>query len=302
VTPCKLYSYFTVIAIAALLAACDHPNLDAASGPVAVRINGAPITVAELNAAMSGEPAPSSNATQSASQVVLDQLIQERLLVQNAREAKIDRDPQVMLAMDSAKRAVLADEWLRRTVPADAATSDQDIASYFHQHPELFSGRRAFTFRLAVVEMTAEQFPIIQERLAKTGKLDQLLEYLRAKNFHYVASESIRSSEQLPAYLLRQFEELKVGDIAGFPSGDGFDLVQLLNVRPDPIDEKAVRPLIAKILQQQMRTARAEAAIASLRSAAKIELVGQFKAESSATQTSGPSADRVVEGIATGIN
>jgi EpsD family peptidyl-prolyl cis-trans isomerase len=300
-TRCARASRLTLIAIAAVSAACSQSSPGAGSAQVAARVNGAAITVPQLNAAMPHGAEDAPIVSQATSKTVLEQLIQQQLLVQKAQQAKIDRDPQVMLAIESAKRSVLADEWLRRAVADVPAPSDQDITGYFNQHPELFSRRRAFSFRLAVLQAPADQLPKIQEQLAKAKSLDHVLEYSRANNLHYVINASSRSSEQLPADLLRRFADLKEGDVTAFAYGDAIDLVELLSVRPEPIDEAQARPLIAKLMQQQRINERAEAALKSLKAAAKIELIGDFKPKANALPNPAPAANGVVEGIATGL-
>jgi EpsD family peptidyl-prolyl cis-trans isomerase len=165
-----------LFAIAAMIAACAEATVNTPPEHVAATVNGAPITAAELDAAILQSIKGSPDASAATSAAVLQQLIATELLVQNARDAKVDRDPQVMLAMQDARGAVLANEWLRRAVAGASAPSDQDVKDYFLQHAELFSGRRTFTFRLAEVQAPANDLPKLQEQLAKTKNLDTVLD------------------------------------------------------------------------------------------------------------------------------
>ena len=286
--------------IAVMLAACGEVTVNSPPAQVAATVNGTPITAAELDAATPQTPNGTPDAYKATSAAVLQRLIEQRLLVQEAREAKLDRDPEVMLAMENAKRTTLANEWLRRAISDIPPPSDHDIQDYFSQHPELFSGRRAYAFRLAVVQAPPNELPKIQEQLAKTKSLDEVLHYLRANNRHFVDEVLNMDSEQLPEDLLRRFQEIKQGDEIAFVSDDSIHIAQLISERAEPLDVAQARPLIETLLRTKIEKEHVETELAPLRANAKIELVGDFRPEASSSG-GGPNADRVTEGIAAGL-
>jgi EpsD family peptidyl-prolyl cis-trans isomerase len=293
-----------LFATAAMFAACGETTVNAPPEHIAATVNGTPITAAELDAAMPQLPTGSPDASTATSAAILQQLIETELLVQKARATKVDRDPQVMLAMQDVRRAVLANEWLRRAVADAPAPSEQEVKNYFLEHAELFSGRRAFTFRLAEVQAPASDARGLQEQLAKTKNLDIVLDHLRVGNRPFTVDLLSKNSEQLPANLLHRLQELKDGDLAAFSVGDRVDLVQMLEARVAPIDESEARQLIEKTLVAQRTTERAEAAVSSLRAAAKIEMVGDFKdqvASGPAVSPTGPTAEQAGSHLAEGL-
>jgi len=291
----------TLLAIAAMLADCGDATMNAPTTRIAARVNGAPITAAELDAAMPQSLKGSPDTSTATSATVLQQIIATELLVQKARDAKVDRDPQVMLAMQDARRAVLANEWLRQAASDGSGPSDQDVRDYFLQHADLFSGRRAYTIRLVEVQASMNDLPKLQEQLAKTRNLDTVLDYLRAGNRQFHINQLSKNSEELSADLLQRFKELKDGDMIAFSNGDHVDLVQMMSARAAAIDESQARQLIQKTLVELRTTKRAEAAVSSLRASAKIEIVGDFNSPGTVPTNGVPTVREIQDGIATGI-
>ncbi len=241
------------------------------------KVNKSEITVSQLNAALARVPNLNPESTKAASKQVLQQLIDQELLVQKAREAKLDRNPGVVQALESARRAVLANAWLQQAGASVAQPSDQDIQAYFDQHPEYFSARRVYDYRAIPIRTTAAQVQSIQQQVAATPNLDSVLSALRASGTAVVVNPVTQSSEQLPPLLRTRFAQAKDGDILSFQQANGIELIQLVDSRAEPVDMAQARPFIQKFLLEQRRKQRLEQEIASLRAAASIEYLGEFK-------------------------
>jgi EpsD family peptidyl-prolyl cis-trans isomerase len=269
---------FTITAASLLLVACDKSGHILAP-TVAAKVNGSDITFAQIDQAMLRQPILGvSEQRWPTTAAALDELIDQELILQKAREAQIDRDPEVMQATQSARRAALANAWLRSAVGVVPTPTDQEIDDYLHHHPELASGRRFFNWRLASLQASPAQIAGIQQQIAGNMNFDEILAYLDANNLSYVKSQRTAASDQLSAESLKQLSAINPGDTALFASGGHFDLVQLTSGYAAPIDAGAVRPLIEAALSEERTKDTIEAKIASLRGSAKIEFVGDFKA------------------------
>ena len=297
-------------AVAALaLAACSRGSSETGASQLVAKVNKSEITVSQLNAALARVPNLNPESTKAASKQILQQLIDQELLVQKAREAKLDRNPGVVQALESARRAVLANAWLQQAGASVAEPSDQDVQAYFDQHPEYFTGRRVYDYRAIPIRTTAAQVQSIQQQVAATRNLDSVLSTVRAAGTAVVVNPVTQSSEQLPAPLRTRFAQAKDGDILSFPQANGIELIQLVGSRAEPVDMAQARPFIQKFLLEQRRKQHLEQEVASLRAAASIEYLGEFKpavsgaapapasAPASATGTTDPAA-----GIASGIH
>lgn len=278
-----------------------HAASAAAPSPqaVAARVNGEEITTAAVNAV---EPSLNDAGPHQASsaQKTLQALIDEQLLVQQADSAKLDRDPQVMTAIQDARRAVLIHEWLKREVGNIEQPSDESIASYYAAHPSAFSQRQIFYFRVAEIGGRPEQLQAIEKQCATSTSLvdAERLAELAGLSSHENTVE--KSSEQLPEDLRRRLAGGRAGNQLFINLlGTHLEVAQLTSSRPDPIDLPEAKPSIARILVNQWTKDRVDAAVTELRTKAKIELVASTPANGasvgSAPQTS------VEEDIAHGL-
>jgi len=297
-----------LLATALTLPACGNFSHGTDASAVVARVNGTAITADQVKQAMPPLSATASDADRkAASKAVLDALIQQEMLAQKAKEAKLDREPEVMLAMESAKRAVLADQWLKHSVGDAPAPSDQDIKDYIANHPEMFSQRKQYNFRVAAVQGNAADIAKIQEDTAKSHNFDASLQYLRDHQMKYAVSEQSRTGDQFPSDVLRKINDLKEGGEIAFPNGDHLEIAQLVSVKPAPVAVQGADPRVANLLTSQATNQRAQSALKMLAGSAKIELMGDFKQSTASTKApGGTTAPKVISsdvemGIAAGL-
>jgi EpsD family peptidyl-prolyl cis-trans isomerase len=285
--------------------ACDKSGHILAAPAVAARVNGAAITFAQVDQAMGRQPILGvSDHPWPTTAAALDELIDQELILQKAREAQIDRDPEVMQATQSARRMALANAWLRSAVGVVPAPTDLEIDDYLHHHPELASGRRFFIWQLANLQASAGQIADIQQQVARNMSFDEILGYLDANNLPYVKNQRAAASDQLSAESLKQLSAINPGDTALFTNDGHLELVQLTSEYAAPIDEGPVRALVETTLSQERTKDAGEAKIASLRASANIEFVGDFKALAPAPPSAAvaqPEAREIDQAIGKGL-
>jgi EpsD family peptidyl-prolyl cis-trans isomerase len=284
--------------------ACNRHDHAAYTSGIAARVNGTDITLAQVDRAKTRAPILNvSDYAWPTTEAVLDELIAQELILQKARAIQIDREPEVLQTMDSARRSALAYAWLRSAEDPVAAPTDQEIGDYLQQHPELLSGRRFFTWRSASLQLTPSQATVIQKQFGDSRNFDEMLGYLDTNNLHYLTSQQTVASDQLPAEMLTRLSAIKPGETALYANGDELELVQVTSEYAAPTDAGPVRPVAEGILTQQHLKATADTAIASLRAHAKIQFMGEFKAlaDASNTAVAPPEASEVTKGIASGL-
>src|SRR5689334_7509730 len=127
--------WLLLAASAAVAAACTRSD---EAGSVAARINGRELPVARL-----AEQAP--ERAQDAGRA-LERAIDQELLVQGAIDKKLDKDPRVAQAIDTARRQILAQAYLERVVAPVAASSRKEVHEFYERNPALFAQRRIYRF------------------------------------------------------------------------------------------------------------------------------------------------------------
>ena len=132
-----------MLCLAATLSGCGEPRAERAGARLAARVNGAEISL-RAGAASAGQ--------------ALEKIIDRELMVQQAIQAGLERDPAVREAIDASRRQVLAQAWLDK-VAAGRSVSRDEIHAFYTDNPALFAERRVYRVRETRV-LAAEQLPL----------------------------------------------------------------------------------------------------------------------------------------------
>ncbi|WP_341677860.1 EpsD family peptidyl-prolyl cis-trans isomerase [Niveibacterium sp. SC-1] len=278
----------SLVFLCALPAACARHDA-APSGQVVAKVNGSELTVHQLNYAIQRSGGAGGEA---GSRALLDRLVDQQLLVTAAEEKKLDRDPRVVLALDAARREVLARSYLEQMAATPASADSKAVRDYYQAHPELFAERSIYRFKQIVVP--GQLTPAAKAATASAATLDGVAAALRKENVKFTESQQQRAAEQLPMEVLPRMHALKPGQLLTIPADDGVMYVELVDARVEPMDEVAARPLIERFLGNKERGDAARTELARLKAGAKVEYLGQFaKADSPVVPVSiEPTADR----------
>lgn len=281
-----LYSAL-LIALVLAAASCGKSDVKKASGQVVAKVNGEEISVHQINNAIarSNDIAP-DEAKQAAAQT-LERIIDQELLVQRALKDKLDRDPQVMQAIQEAKRQILARAYIDKTAAAATTQSWEEIRKFYQDNPALFGRRRIYRVHELVVVAPQEKLAALKAAAAGAKSMQELAGWLKSHSLAFQAVTSHRPAEQIPANILAQLFEMREAQIAVVPTPRGASVVQLLEAQEAPLSEAQAAPVIERYLQSRTRLALAQAEVKKLREHAGIEYVGEFEAPRAQPTSSG---------------
>ncbi len=263
-----------IVLLCVAAAACEKAAADRAVQPVA-KVNGTEISLEQVR----------GSAAAGAAQA-LEKVIDRELLVQQALAARLDRDPQVLQAIDNARRQVLAQAYLESRASAAGGSSrpgelGDEVRAFYGDNPALFAERRVYRLRELLVSAPAEMMEVLRAEAAKARELEDLAAWLRGRGakFSYVGSTSglTQPAEQLPLAFLPQLARMKAGEIAVFATPLGASVLQLVHAEAAPLTEQQAAPLIEQFLAGRKRLETAAAEIRRLREVATIEYLGDFK-------------------------
>ena len=242
-----------------------------AAGRLAARVNGTEITMQQVGPLRAGNPLQA-----------LDKVIDRELLVQKALEAKLDREPRVVQAIEESRRQVLAQAWLERAAKEKAVPGADEVRAFYEENPALFAQRRIYKIREVTVAGAYDKAdPLLSQiraELASARDLDDVAGWLKWRNLKVSAvTGTTQAAEHLPLGYLPQLSRMKEGEMAVFPSAFGATVVQLVHAQEAPLSEREAAPLIEQFLSGRKRLELAAAEVKRLRGAASIEYVGDFK-------------------------
>ncbi|MCW0202615.1 MAG: EpsD family peptidyl-prolyl cis-trans isomerase [Rhodanobacter thiooxydans] len=263
----------------ALLAACGGESGDKkVATQVAAKVNSGEVSVHQINQVMQRTNVSSPEQAKAASRQVLERLIDQELLVQQAIDKKLDRDPKTLQAIEAAKREVLSRAYLEQVSAVAPKPTEADISAYYAEHPELFSERRIFSLRELAIQAGADFMPKLQQYMAEPRNMQQVAEWLRSENVRFTANAVTKPAEQLPLEMVKNIHKLKDGQVGIVRSGNTILLLEVAASRSVPVDEKAAQPVIEQFLFNQRKTELAKAEVKKLRESGKIEYLGEFSA------------------------
>ncbi|NWG38759.1 MAG: peptidyl-prolyl cis-trans isomerase, EpsD family [Hydrogenophilaceae bacterium] len=271
----------SILATTLLLAGCGDKKEGEGEAKsetqVAARVNSDEITVHQVNAAMQRLNAKvPQDKVQQASNAVLKGLVDQQLLVQKAIEDKLDRDPNIMQAIEAARTQILAQGYLQRKAQGAAKPTESEISDYIGKHPELFAERRAYRLQELVIQGAADKAEQIRAQLAASKNLEEFAQWLKSQNIAFRGSQAERAAEQLPAQLATQLMKTKPGQAIIANNNGVLTVILVVAAVNQPVPAEQAKPLAERILTAQKQRELAENEIKALRAAAKIEYLGAF--------------------------
>ncbi len=288
---CSAARPLAVIVACLLVAACGKSAPDAKpASQVAVKVNDVEITVHQLNQVLSRAGALSPEQSKVASRRALDQLVDQQLLVQKATEAKLDRSPEVMAALDASRRQILAQAYMEKAVAGAVAKPGTDeVRKFYDERPELFAERRIYRLQELAANVGADKLPALAELIGKTKNLNDIVAFLRANDIKFNANSAVRPAEQLPLDTLPMLAKMKDGEIAAMRNSGRFTIVQRVSAALTPLSIEEATPYIEQFIATQRRNELASTELKQLRQSAKVEFVGEFAQQAApATATAVP--------------
>lgn len=267
----------------------------AAGDAVLAKVGGVTITVQRFEQEMEHRAGgrPGRFATAEERRALLDEMVHERLLVEAARAAGYERDPEIVATLERLMAAKLERDRLDEDLAA-VEVSDEDVAAEYEASPETYTVpeqvRAALVFLEAPAGASAERRAELLRQQA-AAILAEAPEVDPAKGFgdlarRYSADRASRYVGGVVGWLVRgdryrwtaevveaAFALAAAGDVAEVDTANGRYLVRLIERRP-----AAIRPLadmadgIRRELVRRRQAARREAFYAGLRRQIAVEV------------------------------
>lgn len=286
------------MAMAIFLSGCGGDAESAKNSQVVAKVNDAELTVHQLNYELGLLGQAATQNTDKVAGQTLENIVNQQVVMQKAIAEKLDRDPQVMQALERARRQVLGQAYMSKVVASGAIMpSTQDVSDYYNQHPELFAKRRIYQIREILLDKTLP-FAEIQAQMNESKSLEKFVGWLDSKKVKMQSSVVVKPAEQLPLEMLSRLAQMRQGQIMAVETPTNFSLSILMGARDQPLNEAQATPAIQRFLTAQKRDKLAEAEIKRLRGEAKIELLGKFsekETEKAPVVTAAPAMENTVK-------
>lgn len=290
--PSRLATILAPLCGLLLLSACGGES-DGGGGAsqVAARVNSGEISVHQINATLARTPNLKQSDVSAASGRVLERLIDQELLVQSAVDGKLDRNPNVMQAIEAARREILARSFLEQYTAQAAPPTAAEIKAFYESNPALFAERRVYNLQEINASLDAAQSDELRQAVTDASNLNDIVNWLRERKLPFRVGGGVRAAEQLPLDALPKFAQMKDGQIGLLQSAGGVRVMFLAGSRAQPLELDKATPFIERFLTNQKKAEMARAEMKRLRDTAKIEYKGEFTAPSASVVDVGAAVD-----------
>ena len=210
---------------------------------VAVKVNSDEISVHQINFALQRLGKIPEQQLKQANGQVLEKLIDEQLLVQKAIEKKLDRDPRIVQAIETAKRQILSQGYLEQALATSSPISDSEAREFYNKRPELFGERRIYRFHEVTFQGQADLAEKLGARVKAAKSISEITTWLGEQKIGFNVSSATKAAEQLPLAVLPALHKMKDGELELIvnQSKTNYLVIQLAASQSSPMDEKAAR-------------------------------------------------------------
>lgn len=292
----------TFFVLCAVLSSGCGEKKDRSASQTAAKVNKDEITVHQINFVLQQQRGLRPEQADAASRQILERLIDQQLALQKSDDLKLDRDPRVVLALEAARREILARAYLEKVGEAAPKPTSDEVKKYYQDKPALFSERRIYSLQELAIEAKPEQVAELRDKLAAAKNIVDFTEYLKANDYRFTGNQAVRAAEQLPLNSLDAIARMKDGQAMVVPTPTGVQVVVLAGSRSQPVTEEQARPAIEAFLVNDRRRKLVEDDLKTLRSAAKIEYVGKFAEPAASAPAAAPLAAPAVAPAASGLS
>jgi EpsD family peptidyl-prolyl cis-trans isomerase len=277
------------VAMAALLVAGCGASAPAADSQVAVRINKGEVTVHQVQAVLKRQPRLLAEQPAAASAKVLDVLVEQELAAQAATDKGLEREPDVVQALQLARREVLARAYQEQLAANVSGPSSDEVDRYYDAHPAVFAQRRLYMLQEFAVEATAEQASSLAALAKRAKSADEVGSLLREAGLKQRTRRFVQAAEDVPAVVLEPLSKLEKGQSLAMTQGAVPRIFTLLDVQSAPIERRQAADVIAGYLVSERKRQLVAPAMKALRDAAEIKYQGAFA--NAATAAAAPAAN-----------
>lgn len=257
------------ILISTLLSSCHGSE---PGGQVLAVVDGKELTMSHFESALHNAAGGADPRDPEVRAKVAQGLIDQTLFTDAAEREGVDRDPEVMLAMERARSAVLAQAYLARITPTSPINVD-DLQAWYNAHPQVYRDRRQYLVTdVAVNSAPGVDLAALVAPLQKSLPLDKLVEMLRAKGADIEIRNYQFASDAVEPDMARAFAPLSPGEGYSFVEKGRRHFGRVERATPEPVEfADAALAIRDRMLTERVRSA-ADAKLEALRRTNSVKL------------------------------
>lgn len=268
-----------MLGTAALLSGCGDKAEP--TGQVVATVAGDEITSAELNGALPGNLPRNPKAAARMRSSVLEQLVAQRVVIQEAKRQNLDKSQAYLLAMRRAEGEILTDLLTRRVLQNIKTPDDAAIDAYIAQNSPRFADRVIFQTE----QVRAPANGVDPASLKEAHSLDAVVARLRVPETLVERRRSAIDSARLPAKTTRQLLALPPGEPFVVREGGLLLASTIQSIQKDPLTGDKAREAAIALMKQEAGARAVQRQYELLRKGVAVEYQTGFAPASSPSGT-----------------
>lgn len=262
----KRLAISTMCAAAALLAGCHK---GAPEGQVAATVNGEEVTLQELNTEIQASNIPQNMDKKAAQQQALQHIIDRKLLIDAARDKKIDKSPEFQAQKQRADELLLAQTYAKQQLSAVPVPTDGDIQKFMADHPNAFGNREALQLdqiRFRPNPGDVKKLAVIQQ----DHNLDAVAAHLTGLGIKFDRVKAGLDTAQVPTELIKAINNLPAGEPFVLPTNGIITVNVVIGHQTIPTDQAQARQAAVAAWRNQQFTKLISDQLKQFKDSAKI--------------------------------
>lgn len=282
----KRLAISTACALAALVAGCHK---GAPEGQVAANVNGDEVTLQELNTEIQADNVPQGVDKQVAQRQALQRIIDRKLLLDAAREKKIDKSPEYQSQKQRADELLLAQTYAKQQLAVIPVPTDAQISKFMTEHPNVFGNREI----LQLDQIRFRPGPSDLKKLSaikSDHNLDTVAQHLNGLGIKFERGKTGLDTAQAPTDLIKAINALPPGEPFVLPTNGIITVNAVIGRQSAPVDPVQARQAAVGAWRQEQFTKLITDQLKQLRDKGKITYQSGFAPPPPAKTPGAPAA------------
>lgn len=238
-----------------------------ATGQVVAVVNGEEVSLSELNAELRNAPAGGDKEVIRAA--ALQNLVNRKLLVQQARERGIDKDPDYLQRERRTADQVMIEMLGQQVTKNVPVPGPAEMDRFVQQNPQMFAERTVYNLDQIVFPQPADRNRL--KELEADHTLDAVATRLGAMKIPFQRQKGNLDTVATPPELLKQITALPAGEPFVLATGGNVVVSVVTGQTKAPITGEEARKVAAEVLRRNAVTDLAQKQLKQARDAANIE-------------------------------
>ena len=258
------------VGLALVISGCNKK----AEGQTVAVVNGEEITAAELNAELSNAKAPPGLDKKDVRSRVLQQMIDRRLLAQQAKKDGVDKSPDFLNRERRMHEDLLIGMLASRQMDTTRLPSASEIQRFQASRPEMFAKREQWN--LDQIRFTMPTDPAVRSKLDATKSLDGVAKTLTDAKITFDRQKNRLDTAVIPHELYARLMTADPGEPFIVPIGNMAIASSIVSREPAPITGDQAQPVAVAALRRTQAAKLMQDRLKALRDSAKIEYKPDF--------------------------